>query len=156
MTKFYSPSNSCARSKNFELRQQGRRWLRKRHFKVHSRCFKIYRAYSISLTSSNVINFFLSYILKPASKFRKRKRKSLCCAVSPSYKRGSGHFRLLVVQWRQKKKIIKKRDARAKLWLHLLVFWGSRKRRRRLSLSSLMAERREENLIMTRSLQKGS
>ena len=37
-----------------ELKNQRRRRLRKRHLKVNSRCFKFYRAYSISFNSSNL------------------------------------------------------------------------------------------------------
>ena len=44
-----------------ELKQRRRRRLRKRHFKkVNSRCFKLYRAYSISFNSSNVVKFLWS------------------------------------------------------------------------------------------------
>ena len=60
------------------LKQQWRRWLRKREKKkrekkkksekVKSRSFKVYRAYSISLNSANVGNFFWSWILKDCIK----------------------------------------------------------------------------------------
>ena len=40
--------------------RQPRRRLRKRHLKVNSRYFKLYRAYSIWFSSSNVGNFFWS------------------------------------------------------------------------------------------------
>ena len=49
---------------NREFKQHGRRRLRKRHFQVNSRCFKLYRAYSISFNSSNVGDFFWSWILR--------------------------------------------------------------------------------------------
>ena len=38
-------------------------------WKVNSRCFKIYRAYSISFNSSNVGDFFWSWILKDYIEF---------------------------------------------------------------------------------------
>ena len=40
------------------LNNERRRWLRKRHLKLNSRCLKVYRAYSISFNSSNVSKFF--------------------------------------------------------------------------------------------------
>ena len=40
--------------------RQPRRRLRKRHLKVNSRYFNLYRAYSILFSSSNVGNFFWS------------------------------------------------------------------------------------------------
>ena len=38
-------------------------------WKVNSRCFKLYRAYSISFNSSNVGDFFWSWILKDYIEF---------------------------------------------------------------------------------------
>ena len=49
---------------NRELKQQRRRRLRKCHSKSESRCLKLYRLYYISFNSSNVGNFFRSWILK--------------------------------------------------------------------------------------------
>ena len=46
---------------------------------LNSRCFKIYRAYSISFNLSNVDKFLWSWILRIVSKFGKRKRKLLFC-----------------------------------------------------------------------------
>ena len=44
--------------------------------KVNSRCFKLYRAYSISFSSSNLgIFFFWSWILKYCSKVQEKKKK---------------------------------------------------------------------------------
>ena len=46
--------------------------------KVNSRCFKLYRAYSISFSSSNLgIFFFWSWILKYCSKVQEKKKKVL-------------------------------------------------------------------------------
>ena len=42
------------------VKRQRRLRLRKRHVKVNSRYFKLYRAYSIWFSSSNVGNFFWS------------------------------------------------------------------------------------------------
>ena len=47
--------------------------------KVCSRYFKLRRADSTSIISSNVGDFFESWILRTVSKFRKRKRGSLSC-----------------------------------------------------------------------------
>ena len=44
--------------------RQLRRRLRRRHLKVNSRYFKVYRAYSIWFSSSNVGNFFLELNFK--------------------------------------------------------------------------------------------
>ena len=44
-------------------------------YKVNSRCFEHYRAYSISFSSSNLSIFFWSWILKYCSKVQEKKRK---------------------------------------------------------------------------------
>ena len=44
-------------------------------WKVKSRCFKFYRAYSISFNSSIVGNFFWSWILKDCIKVQEKKKK---------------------------------------------------------------------------------
>ena len=41
--------------------------------KVHLRCFKLYRAYSILFSSSNIGNFFWSLILKDCIKVQEKK-----------------------------------------------------------------------------------
>ena len=43
--------------------------------KVNSRCFKLYRAYSISFNSSNVGNVFWSLILKDCIEFHEKKKE---------------------------------------------------------------------------------
>ena len=50
--------------------------------KVKSRCFKLYRFYSISFNLSNVGIFFWRWILISLPKFKKRKRKSFVFTVS--------------------------------------------------------------------------
>ena len=80
-----------------ELKQQ-RQWrLRKRQLKgtvksqkrgllllVQLPCFKLYRAYSISFSSSNVGNFLWSWILKDCMKVQERKNKVVfLCSRSP-------------------------------------------------------------------------
>ena len=51
---------------------------------MYSSCFKLYRAYSISFSSSNVGNFFWSWILKDCIKVRKKKKKVVAlCSRSP-------------------------------------------------------------------------
>ena len=42
-------------------------------------CFKLYRAYSISFTSSNIGKCFWSWILKDCIKVQEKKRKLLSC-----------------------------------------------------------------------------
>ena len=62
-----------------ELKQQ-RRWrLQKRYLKSEFARFKLYRAYSISFTSSNVGKCFWSWILKDCIKVQEKKRKFLSC-----------------------------------------------------------------------------
>ena len=46
---------------------------------MNSHCFKLYRAYSISFTSSNVGKCFWSWILKGCIKVQEKKRKLLSC-----------------------------------------------------------------------------
>ena len=67
-----------------------------------------------SFSSSNVGNFFWSWILKDRIKFRKRKRKSLSWA-HVLHKTWNYYFHIVVVQWRQRNKCTKRHDARAKL-----------------------------------------
>ena len=80
---------------------------------MKSHRFKLYRAHSISFISSNVNNFFWSWILKSVTKFRKRNRKWLFFVHVlqktriPAFSRRS---RALTA-----KKCTEKRDARAKL-----------------------------------------
>ena len=59
-----------------EPKQQRRQQLRKRHFKSRkSRCFKLYRAFSISFNLLNVGNFPWSWILKDCIKVQEKKKK---------------------------------------------------------------------------------
>ena len=67
----YSSLSPVSHRHKMKLKQQRRRRLRKRHLKVNSRCLKLYRAYSISLNSSNVGNIFWSWILKGCIKQRR-------------------------------------------------------------------------------------
>ena len=76
--------------------------------KVNSHRFKLYRAYSISFTSSNVGKCFWSWILKDCTKVQEKKRKLLSCVPS-STKREFRHFHVVVGQWRQRN-VRKKRD----------------------------------------------
>ena len=83
--------------------------------KVNSHRFKIYRAYSISFTSSNVGKCFWSWIVWSWVVSKLRKRKESCCLLfPPSTKREFRHFHVVVGQQRQRN-VQKKRDARAKL-----------------------------------------
>ena len=51
--------------------------------KVKSRCFKIYRAYSISFNSSNVRNFLWSSILKDCIEVEVKKEEVLVLRSRP-------------------------------------------------------------------------
>ena len=52
-------------------------------YKVNLRCFKRYRAYSISFNSSNVGKFFWSWILKDRIKVYEKKRKLVVSCSRP-------------------------------------------------------------------------
>ena len=44
-------------------------------FKVNSRCFKLYRSYSISFNSSDVGEFYFNSIVKDCIKVQKKKKE---------------------------------------------------------------------------------
>ena len=119
----------------WELKQQRRRRLRKRHSKSElSRCLKLYRAYSISFNSCKYRRQFFRKLIP---KSRKRK-ESRVLAFKSSTKRENRHFHMVVVQ-----KCTKRRDARAKLLFcqsKPIAFLPGRFRWRRRSrcLSSLL------------------
>ena len=70
-----------------ELKQRLRRRLRKRRL----RCFKLYRAYSISFTQSNVGKFFWIWIPKDSIKVQEKKTKLvvLCSRLRQNVKLGT-------------------------------------------------------------------
>ena len=70
-----------------ELKQRLRRRLRKRRL----RCFKLYRAYSISFTQSNVGEFFWSWIPKDSIKVQEKEKKLvvLCSRLRQNVKLGT-------------------------------------------------------------------
>ena len=51
--------------------------------KVNSRCFQLYRAYSISFNSSNVGIFFWRWILKDCIKVQEKKKKAIVLCSRP-------------------------------------------------------------------------
>ena len=79
--------------------------------KVNSRCFKLYRAYSILFTLSNFGKCFWIWILKDCSKVQEKK-KGCCLVFISSTKREFRHFHLVV---QRRHKMYKKRDARGKV-----------------------------------------
>ena len=84
-----------------ELMQQRRRWLRERHLKrVKSRCFKIFRDYSILFNSSIAGNFvFLELDCKDRIEVQEKNKKVVVlCLRSPQ----NVEFHVVVVQWRQR------------------------------------------------------
>ena len=74
--------------------------LRKRYLKVKSRCFKLFRTFSISYRSSNVGIFFVELNSKGLLGVQEKKKKVV---VSSSTKREIRHFHVVVLQWRQRR-----------------------------------------------------
>ena len=107
-------------------------------WKVHSHCFKLYCTYSISFNSSNVGNFFWSWIIRLYQSSGKEKES--CCLVLRSLaKREIWLFYVVVVQWWQRN-VQKRMMQAAKLLFHQskpIDFLCSHCRRCRLCLSSL-------------------
>ena len=67
---------------------------------MNSRCFKLYRAYSILFNSSNVAKFLWSRILKDCIKVQEDKKENDCFVFPSSTKREIRHFCVVVVQRR--------------------------------------------------------
>ena len=63
-------------------------------WKVNLRCFKLYRAYSISFNSSNVGNFYCSWILKDCIKVQEEKKKIVVFCSRPRQNVKLGSFTL--------------------------------------------------------------
>ena len=119
--------------------------------KGKSRCFKLYRAYSISFNLLNVGNFPLQLNSKRLYQSSGKKKESRCLVFTYSIKREIWHFYVVVLQWLQRN-VQKKRDARAELlfcqsW-NLLLFCRSRWRRRRRCLSSLTSKHFHSLIIL--------
>ena len=68
-------------------------------WKVNLRCL---RAYSITFNSSNVGNFFWSWILKDCIKVEEKKKKVIVRLLPPSTKREIRQFHVVVAQRRQR------------------------------------------------------
>ena len=105
---------------------------------MNSRCFKLYRAYSIPFDSSNVGNFFRVEFLRTDQSAGKEK-ESGCPAFPSATKRAFTHFHVVVVQRRQRnvQKSVTHVQSCCSAYLNLLFFCRSRCRRRRRCLSSL-------------------
>ena len=67
---------------------------------MNSRCFKLYRAYSVSFDLSNVGKFLWSRILKDCIKVQEKKKENGCFVFQSSTKREIRDFRVVVVQRR--------------------------------------------------------
>ena len=83
---------------------------------MHSHCFKLHQSYLISFNLSNVGEIFWFESERTVSKFRKRKRKFLCCAHLLNK---AGEWNLEVSSRSRAttaRKYTKKRDVRAKLF----------------------------------------
>ena len=99
-------------------------------------CLKLCRAYSISVNSSDVGNFFWSYILKHCIKVQEKKKESCCLLFRPRKNREIRQFHVVVVQQRQRN-VQKKRDhvqSSCFASINLLLCFRSRCRRRRRCL----------------------
>ena len=107
---------------------------------VNSRCLELYRAYSISFNSSNVGEFFWSWILKDCMTVHEKKKKVVVLSVPSSTKREIRHFHVVVVQRRLRN--VQKRLMH--VWsccfanINLLLFCLSRCPRCHRCLSSLL------------------
>ena len=75
-------------------KQQWRWWLRKCHWKMNSRCFKLYRTYSILFNSSNVGKIFWRWILKDCIKVQEKKKKVVVLCSHPWQNVKLGTFKL--------------------------------------------------------------
>ena len=98
-------------------------------WKMNSGCFKLYRAYSVSFSSSNVGRFFWSWILKDCIEVQKKKRKVvvLCSLQSPQN---------VELRQRNVQKSVMHVQSCYFVNLNLLIFFRPRWRRRRRCLSS--------------------
>ena len=67
---------------------------------MNSRCFKPYRAYSVSFDLSNVGKFLWSRILKDCIKVQEKKKENDCFVFPSSTKLEIRDFRVVVVQRR--------------------------------------------------------
>ena len=83
---------------------------------MKSRCFKLFRAYSNSLNSSNVGTFFPELNSKRLYRSSGKDKESHYLEFTSSTKRKIRHFLVVVVPWRQRN-VQKKRDARTDLLL---------------------------------------
>ena len=95
----------------YQIKHQRRRRLRKRHSKkMNWRCFKLY-AYSISFNSSNVANFFWSWILKDCIENQVKKKQIhylvFIFSRSPLKVYLHGHFHVVVVVQRRQRNVQK-------------------------------------------------
>ena len=80
-----------------------------------TRCFKLYRAYSISIISSNVGNFFLEFNCKRLSQCSGKEKESRCPVFTSLKKREIASFTSQSCSDGKLKKCTKKRAARAQL-----------------------------------------
>ena len=106
-----------------------------------SRCIKLYRSYSISFNSSNLGNFFWSWVLKDCIEVQKKKEEESRCLVFTSSTKGEiRHFHVVVVQWRQRnvQKSVMHVQSCCFANVNLLLFCRPRCRRRRRCLSSVI------------------
>ena len=106
---------------------------------MNSRYFKLYRAYSNSLNSSNAGKFFRRWIIKDCIK-KEKVKESRCLLFTSPTKREIGHFHVVVVHRRQRnvQKSVTYVQNCYFANLCLLGFSRSRCRRRRSCLTSLI------------------
>ena len=89
-------TSGYSKTVNQGVKQQRLRRLRKRYLKVKSRCFKLFRAFSISRTGRQMLEFFFVELnSKRLLGVREKKKKVV---VSSSTKREIRHFHVVVLQ----------------------------------------------------------
>ena len=87
----------------YASKQQRLRRLRKRYLKVKSRCFKLFRAFSISYRSSNAGIFFVELNSRRLLGVQENEKESSCLVFTSSTKREIRQFHVVVLQWRQRR-----------------------------------------------------
>ena len=87
----------------YASKQQRLRRLRKRCLKVKSRCFKLFRAFSISYRSSNAGIFCVELNSRRLLGVQENEKESSCLVFTSSTKREIRQFHVVVLQWRQRR-----------------------------------------------------
>ena len=70
---------------------------------MKSRCFKLFRAFSISYRSSNAGIFFVELNSRRLLRVQENEKESSCLVFTSSTKREIRQFHVVVLQWRQRR-----------------------------------------------------